>query len=418
MILKGNQRGGAKDLALHLMKQENEHVEVHDIRGFASQNLMGALNEAYAISRGTRCKQFLYSLSLNPPPGEYVKIADFEAAIARIEEQLGLQGQPRAIVFHEKEGRRHAHAVWSRIDVQKMKAVQMSFDHEKLKLLSRELFLEHGWKMPRGLVNSDERNPKNFTYAEWQQAKRIGKNSPAIKTDIQDAWAISDSKAAFHHALAERGYVIARGDRRGFVAVDVHGEVYSIPRMTNVKTKQVRERLGDQQSLPSVDEAKAQIANDMVPVIKRFKEGLKTQVHQGKVALLRERDKLVTQQRAARQVFNEHLAQHQKNEALERQARFRPGLKGLWDRLRGEHVRIQQQNERESEIAAGRDRTEKEAFIAAQLAQRSMIQQRANALMQSYRDERQSIDHDLSRYNEIRQGLPERQRSFSREPVR
>lgn len=29
MILNGNQRGGAKDLALHLMKEENEHVEVH-----------------------------------------------------------------------------------------------------------------------------------------------------------------------------------------------------------------------------------------------------------------------------------------------------------------------------------------------------------------------------------------------------
>ncbi len=67
MILKGNQRGGAKDLALHLMKDENEHVELHDLRGFASDNLMAALNEAYAMSRATRCRQFLYSLSLNPP---------------------------------------------------------------------------------------------------------------------------------------------------------------------------------------------------------------------------------------------------------------------------------------------------------------------------------------------------------------
>ena len=67
MILVGNQRGGAKDLALHLLKQENEHVEVHEVRGFASHNLTAALNEAYAISRATRCKQFLFSLSLNPP---------------------------------------------------------------------------------------------------------------------------------------------------------------------------------------------------------------------------------------------------------------------------------------------------------------------------------------------------------------
>ncbi|SEN51125.1 hypothetical protein [Nitrosomonas marina] len=72
MILVGNQRGGAKNLALHLLKEENEHVEVHEVRGFASRNLMAALNETYAISKATRCKQFLFSLSLNPPQNENV----------------------------------------------------------------------------------------------------------------------------------------------------------------------------------------------------------------------------------------------------------------------------------------------------------------------------------------------------------
>ncbi len=102
MILVGNQRGGAKDLALHLLKQENEHVEVHEVRGFASNNLMAALNEAYAISRATRCKQFLFSLSLNPPKNENVSTETFEHTIDRVEEKLDLTDQPRAIVFHEK----------------------------------------------------------------------------------------------------------------------------------------------------------------------------------------------------------------------------------------------------------------------------------------------------------------------------
>jgi hypothetical protein len=60
MILVGNQRGGAKNLALHLLKEENEYVEVHEIRGFNSQNLASALKEADAISRATRCKQYLF----------------------------------------------------------------------------------------------------------------------------------------------------------------------------------------------------------------------------------------------------------------------------------------------------------------------------------------------------------------------
>ncbi|MEL6365992.1 MAG: hypothetical protein AAFR11_14245 [Pseudomonadota bacterium] len=83
MILVGNARGGAKDLVLHLMKDENDHVEVHELRGFASDTLMGALNEAYAMSRGTRCRKFLYSLSLNPPETEQVGVPVFEAAIER-----------------------------------------------------------------------------------------------------------------------------------------------------------------------------------------------------------------------------------------------------------------------------------------------------------------------------------------------
>ena len=248
MILVGSQRGGARDLARHLLKQENEHVEIHEVRGFASEDLTGALNEAYAVSRGTKCRQFLFSLSLNPPQGERVGVADFENAIDRVESSLGLVGQPRAIVFHEKEGRRHAHCVWSRIDTGRMKAVQLSFTHNRLQAISRELYLEHGWKMPRGLAASEDRDPRNFTLAEWQQAKRTGRDPRAIKTAIQDAWAISDSGAAFAHALEERGFRLARGDRRGFVAVDHTGEIYSIPKWADVKTKDVRARLGDEQA--------------------------------------------------------------------------------------------------------------------------------------------------------------------------
>ena len=95
MILKGNQRAGAKQLAAHLLKAENEHIEVHELRGFISEDLKEALNEAYAVSRGTRCRQFLFSLSLNPPEQAKVSDRDFKRAIKEIEDKLGLAGQPR-----------------------------------------------------------------------------------------------------------------------------------------------------------------------------------------------------------------------------------------------------------------------------------------------------------------------------------
>ena len=72
-------------------------------------------------------------------------------------------------------------------------------------------------------------NLRNFTLAEWQQAKRSGQDPRTIKSAIQDAWAVSDSRASFDHALQEKGFWLARGDKRGFVAVDYTGEVYAIP---------------------------------------------------------------------------------------------------------------------------------------------------------------------------------------------
>ena len=164
MILKGNQRAGGRQMALHLLNSgQNEHVTVHEVSGFIASDVLGALNEAYALSKGTKCKQFMYSLSLNPPQDQSVPVSVFEKTLERVEKRLDLEGQPRVLVFHEKEGRRHAHCVWSRIDTEKMKAINIS--HPKLKLndIAKSLYLEHGWKMPDGFRDKTKKNPLNYT---------------------------------------------------------------------------------------------------------------------------------------------------------------------------------------------------------------------------------------------------------------
>lgn len=123
MIIKASQRGGGANLAAHLTRtDENEHVHIAELRGFVGENLQDAFKEVDAIRRGTKCQQYLFSVSLSPPPSANLSAEDFMAAIDRVEEITGLNGQPRAVVFHEKEGRRHAHAVWSRIDAETMTA--------------------------------------------------------------------------------------------------------------------------------------------------------------------------------------------------------------------------------------------------------------------------------------------------------
>jgi len=242
MILEGNARGGAKNLALHLMKEENDHVTIHELRGFMSDRLVPALNEIHAVSRGTKASKFLFSLSLNPPETASVSTADFIDAIKRVERKLALNGQPRAIVFHEKQGRRHCHVVWSRIDGAQMKAIPLPFYKMNLQDVSRELYFDHGWTMPKGFISKNERSPDNFTLAEWQQAKRIGKDPKAIKATIRDCWAASDNQASFQQSLKEQGYILAQGSRRSFVVIDQSCEIYAVPKWLGLRVKEVRAR--------------------------------------------------------------------------------------------------------------------------------------------------------------------------------
>jgi len=239
MILKAKERGDGGQLARYLLAtRDNEHVELHEVSGFVSDDLLDAFHEADAIARGTRCKNYLFSMSLNPPEGAYVETEVFEKTADMIEKKLGLENQPRAIVFHEKDGRRHAHVVWSRIDTEKMRAINLPHYKTKLRDVSRELYLEHDWEMPRGLQDRRLRDPLSFSREEWQQAKRSGIDPREIKAALQGAWKLSDNRTSFEHALKERGFWLAKGDRRGFVAIDYRGEVYSLSRYAGVKTKE------------------------------------------------------------------------------------------------------------------------------------------------------------------------------------
>lgn len=329
-------------------------------------------------------------------------MADFEAAIERIETRLGLEDQARAIVFHEKEGRRHAHVVWSRIDVLEMKAIKLPYFKTRLKDISKDLFLEHGWRLPDGYLDRSNRDPRNFTLAEWQQAKRQGKDARDIKRVFQEAWSISDTRDAFANALAEKGYVLARGDRRGFVAVDAEGEVYAVPKWVGQKTKEVREKLGDPKDLRSVDQAKAYIAKTIQPALSRWQAELAERERALKVQQEAERRTLVTQQRKHRQELVERLERRRIRDARQRQTRFQSGLRGLWDRLRGEHGRIRKENERDAWEAHLRDQRQKDDAIFRHLEERRAMK-RAHSMEQSnLKDQSQELALDRERFEVLR----------------
>ncbi len=403
MILYGNQRAGAKNLALHLLKEENELVEVHELRGFISDDLISALEEARAVSKGTRAKQYLFSLSLNPPPEKNVPTPKFESAIERAEERLGLTGQPRAIVFHVKDNRRHCHVVWSRINEETMTAVPLPFTKQKLMNLSRELYIEHGWQMPRGMMASEERDPTNYTLAQWQQAKRIGKNPKAIKQVFQDCWATSDNRTSFAHALKSRGYILAKGDRRGFVAIDQYCEVYAVSKWSGNKARDVKAKLGEPDNLPSVEQARADIAKAMGQRLNELR------VQQQEAIGARLETIRIKQQDSAKQYsfrLNALKAQQEKRwskEAETRQHRFKKGLRGWIDRITGARTRIEKRNMQELLDALRRDQRERDALIFRQIEERKLQQARMNRLNHFAEKRDQNLQSDLQQYREIEQ---------------
>lgn len=374
MILVASQRGGGADLARHLMKPENEHVELHDLRGFVADDLGGAFKEAHAISKGTRCRQFLFSLSLNPPEQENVPVEAFEDAVERIEAKMGLTGQPRAIVFHEKQGRRHAHAVWSRIDPETMTAINLPHFKRKLMDVARELYLEQNWKMPRGLIDKTERDPLSFSQGEWQQALRAKRDPKALKAMFRQCWAASDSRGAFAAALSERGFYLAKGDRRGHVAVDWQGEVYAISRWTGVKAKEVRARLGDPSDLPSVEDTLAEVRLSLEGKLEDFRSAETARAERQTRDLTLRRTAMVQRHRSDRDALQQQQKKRKTHEAKARAARLPRGLKSLWFRVTGKYRTLVEKNETALADSMARDRVERQQIIERQLKERRRLQ--------------------------------------------
>jgi hypothetical protein len=351
VILHGNQRGGGKDLAHHLMKQENERVQVHEIRGFMANTLEGAFVESHAISKATKCKQHLYSLSISPPKGADISNAAFVDAANQVETSLGLINQPRAIVFHDKRGddgelRRHAHVVWCRIDTDKMKAVELPYTKYRLRDVSRELHIRHDLKMPDGLIRSKDRDPRNFTLAEWQQSKRAGKDVRQIKNVFRDCWAISDSQASFAHALEEHGYFLAKG-RRGHVAVDYQGEKYAVSRYAGIEAQQVRAKLGDADSLPSIEQAHAKAAQQVNKRLTELKANQRQEFVRKRQGAERATAALQVKQSDQRKQLAADQRTTVEKQTAEHEARLRKGLMGFVDRLTGRRKKAVERNTHE-----------------------------------------------------------------------
>jgi len=417
MILKGNQRAGGADLATHLMNEfDNDLVEVAEIRGTVAQDLHGAFGEYEAVAAGTRCKEPLYSLSINPSAP--ISRDQYRAAIDRIEQRLGLSGQARAVVFHVKHGREHCHVVWSRIDTAKMRAVQLSHDRQKLRGLSQELAHEFGLTLPDGLAqdrDEDRQRKKDVSLAEKAQAEETGITPEGRRAEITDAFRRSDSAEAFRAALKEKGYVLAQGDKRSYVVVDRFGKVHSLARQIDgIKTKELKEKLTSipPEQLPSVDEAAASIRQKGA----ERRERVDARVSRRMVELSKElaarqetrRRKLdLRRQETATVHAAERMSLHavHKSEAGAPFARAAGAIFALFDRVPGLRSVIAPLRRNPKINPAERHRIEREALERRHQREQFLLERRDKALHRLDTREQRSLETKIRREIELAEGV-------------
>ena len=219
MIVRGKSRGWGGQLGNYLeAKGENETVTPLEVRGTAAQDVRRAVLEMSMRCELTkRGKLGLYHAQIAPAYGEDdLTPEQWKDAADQLEKSLGLQGQPRVIVLHEKKGKVHGHLVWQREKDGKL--IKMSHSYRAHDRVRAELERQH--KHQRTRQPSDH------------------------KEELTRLWASTKDGQSFAQAAQEAGYTLARGDRRPFQVVTPDGEKLDLVRqLQGVKTAQARERM-------------------------------------------------------------------------------------------------------------------------------------------------------------------------------
>ena len=228
MVIKGRSRSNGKQLAAYLLKnKENDRAEVIDIRGTARPDSLhrSLLEMSLTSELSKRGELGLYHSQINPAIGEDRPMTqgDWLKAVDILEKNLKLEGQKRAVVLHEKNGRVHAHIVWQRYDDE------------------------------TGKFRSDSHNFKKHDEARAQIEQALGhertpqkrEKEPTHKERLTELWQQTTDGRSFIEAAEKAGYYVAQGnDRRPFRVVTPDGQSLDLVRQIDGFNKNaVRDRL-------------------------------------------------------------------------------------------------------------------------------------------------------------------------------
>jgi hypothetical protein len=265
VIIKGKSRAGPSQLAYHLGRADtNERVEILQLD--SAGTTLDAFRDWQTYTLATKGRLGLYHANIDPDAKYDMAPQQWMRAVEILEEELGLQGQPRAVVMHEKHGREHIHVVWARTDMDTMTLRSDSHNFQAHERASLRMEQEFGHELVPGKHAKRDREAQRdmpraeVSHDEWQQAERGSMDHQQRKAQVTALFEQSDSGPAFRAALEDAGYVLVRGDKRGFVLLDADGKAHSLPRqLPGVKAADLRAFMADinLETLPGVAEARA-----------------------------------------------------------------------------------------------------------------------------------------------------------------
>jgi hypothetical protein len=289
VIIKSSQRSGAGELAIHLTKAvdidgHSQTVHITSSRYVLhEEDVSASLKDMELMSKvAPRCQKHLYHISVSPE--QPMSAPEWNRLWDAYETEFGLQNLAYIEVTHDHlahDRPPHKHRVYERVDTTEEKAVQLSYTKIRNEKIARRMEHEFGHKLTVGKHNRTvmrhlqqegfeevvrwmesghahdvkrpiaQKNPNDH-----QQEKRTQITIGQVQEDLQTAWRESDSGRSFQAAIAERGYVLARGDRRDFVIIDAAGGTHSPRRRLGINAKELRERWADldPNALPSVEQ--------------------------------------------------------------------------------------------------------------------------------------------------------------------
>jgi len=225
MIITGKARQNGSQLGAYLVnKGENENITPLEIRGSTARNVADAVYDFSLMTELTkRGRQGIYHATISPEIGEDAKFGaeDWLHCADVLEKKLGLTGQNRVVVKHEKIGkdgqlRQHLHVVWQR--EKEGKLVRMSHNYRQHDSARRDLETEYGHKLT--------------------------KQPQLIKEQLTKIWETARDGRAFMQKAKEAGYLVTKSMKRAYTVIDQRGEKMDLVRqLIGSKTETVREKL-------------------------------------------------------------------------------------------------------------------------------------------------------------------------------